>query len=370
MEKSKISVIQLFALMFMFNMGTSLIVAYGIVARKDAWLAILLGMCGGMILFSIYYYLFRQYPNLPLTGYARKILGKYLGWIVGLVYIVYFYYIAARNVRDFGGLLISSTLQETPLVAINLLLVLLMCYVVHHGIEVIGRTAEVFIVILFLFGLAGNLFILVSGNIDINNLQPFLENGWTPIIETFLLDTTPFPFGEMIVFTMLLPYLNRGGLVKNVWLISIVSSGLILCWTSSLNIAVLGVDTAERATFPTLSTVSTVNLLEFIQRLDAIVVFTMLITVFFKTSIFMYGAVIGVVDLFRLKDYQQILLPSGIIIIFLSLAMASNFTEHLEKGRETLRYYIHIPLFIIIPLFLLLVAIIRKMKSKSNTKLT
>ncbi|MGM7724330.1 GerAB/ArcD/ProY family transporter [Metabacillus sp. Hm71] len=47
MEKAKISVIQLFAMMFMFEMGTALVISYGVGAKKDAWLAILLGMCGG-----------------------------------------------------------------------------------------------------------------------------------------------------------------------------------------------------------------------------------------------------------------------------------------------------------------------------------
>jgi len=64
MEKAKISIIQLFSLMFIFEMGTVLVVSYGICAGKDAWLAILLGMCGGIFLFLIYHSLFSQYPNL------------------------------------------------------------------------------------------------------------------------------------------------------------------------------------------------------------------------------------------------------------------------------------------------------------------
>ncbi|MGM0879360.1 MAG: GerAB/ArcD/ProY family transporter, partial [Bacillota bacterium] len=124
MEKAKISVIQLFVIMFLFELGSALVVSYGVTAKKDAWLAILLGMCGGIVLFFIYYFLFRQYPNLPLTGYARKIFGKYLGWVIGLLYVVYFLYEAARNLRDFGDLLLTSTMPKTPLLAINILFVL------------------------------------------------------------------------------------------------------------------------------------------------------------------------------------------------------------------------------------------------------
>jgi spore germination protein KB len=317
MEKAKVSAIQLFAMMFLFELGSALVVSLGSDAKKDAWLAILLGLCGGIVLFFIYYFLFRQYPNLPFTGYARKIFGKYLGWMIGLLYTVYFLYAAARNLRDFGDLLLTSTMPKTPLLAINILMVLAICYVLYLGIEVLGRTAEVFIVVLIFFGLAGNFLVFVSGNVDIHNLQPFLENGWKPILTTAFPLITYFPFAEMFVFTMLLPYLNRPELVKKVWLSSLIVSGLILSYTVSLNIAVLSVEEVERSTFPLLSTIGKVNLMEFLQRLDAIVVFTFLFTMFFKISIYFYGAVIGIADLFKLTKHQHILLPAGVSHFFI-----------------------------------------------------
>ncbi|WP_299094808.1 GerAB/ArcD/ProY family transporter [uncultured Metabacillus sp.] len=83
MEKAKISVIQLFSIMFIFDMGTALVISYGIGAQKDAWLAILLGMCGGVVLFFIYYTLLRQYPNLMFTNMRGKYLENTLvdDWI-------------------------------------------------------------------------------------------------------------------------------------------------------------------------------------------------------------------------------------------------------------------------------------------------
>ena len=172
---------------------------------------------------------------------------------------------------------------------------------------------------------------------------------------------------------MLFPYLNRPELAKKVGLFALFSSGISLAWTTSLNIAVLSVEVVERSTFPLLSSIAEVNLMEFLQRLDAIVVYTFLITMFFKVSIFLYCAVIGIVDLFKLKNHQQIVLPMGIIVLFLSMVIASNFAEHIEEGLgiTTIMYPLHLPFMVIIPLFMLLVAIIRnrfkrKDRSKSN----
>ncbi|MCY8231157.1 GerAB/ArcD/ProY family transporter [Priestia endophytica] len=367
MEKAKISVIQLFALMFIFNLGTALIVSYGITAKKDAWFSILLGMGGGIFLFFIYYLLFRQYPNLPFTACIRKIVGKYIGWGLGLIYCLLFLYIAARNIRDFGDLLLSSTLPRTPLLAINLTLVLVICYIIHLGIEVIGRTGEVFIVILLLLGIAANFFVLVSGDIDFEQVRPFLEHGWRPILTTTVSFTMIFPFGEMLVFTMLLPYLNRPELVKRVWVLSVISSGLVLSWTAVLNMAALGINVMERSTFPTLATIGKVNLLNFIERLDAIVVFTLLMTVFFKASVLLYGAMIGIVDLFKLESHKPIILPIGIVAIFLSMTIASSFSEHMEEGLDVVLKYLSMPLLIILPLVLFLISMIRNiLKRKAN----
>jgi spore germination protein KB len=273
-------------------------------------------------------------------------------------------YVSARNVREFGELLISSTLRKTPLLAITILFVLTICYVLYLGVEVLGRTAEVFIVILLLLGVTGNFLVLVSGNWHPNNLQPFLEYGWKPIVTTAFRDILIFPFGELLVFTMLLPYLTQPESVKKVWLSAVISGSLVLSYTTSLNIAVLSIEEVERSTFPLLSTVGKVNLMEFLQRLDAIVVYTLLITVFFKAAIYLYGALIGIVDLFNLKNHQQILLPIGVILIFFSIVLSATFAEQTEEG--ILVHYIAIVLLIIIPLLMLLVSLIRNRFKKAK----
>ncbi|RBW69008.1 GerAB/ArcD/ProY family transporter [Bacillus taeanensis] len=360
MERAKISPFQLFALIFLFELGSAIVVSLGIGAKKDAWLAILLGLASGMGLFFIYYYLFLQYPNLPFTNYCRKIFGKYLGWGIGLLYTIHFIYAAARNLRDFGDLLLASTLPKTPLFPINTFFILAIGYVLFLGIEVLGRTAEVFIVILLFLGVTGNLLVHLSGNVNYDHLMPILEEGWKPILTTTFPLITFFPFGEAFVFTMLLPYLNQPKFVKKVYLSALVSSGLILIYTASLNIAVLGVDRVERSTFPLLSTIGTVNIAEFLQRLDSIAIFTLIITLFFKIIIFYYAAIIGIVDLFQFKNYKKIVLPIGIIILYSSVTIASSFAEHIQEGQKIAAQYIHIPLHIILPFLMLVIVLIRK----------
>jgi spore germination protein KB len=49
------------------------------------------------------------------------------------------------------------------------------------------------------------------------------------------------------------------------------------------------------------------------------------------------------------------------------MAIASNFSEHIEEGHDITSYYIHIPLHIIIPLLMLVITLIRnRFKKKAN----
>lgn len=118
-QNSRISPGQLFSLIILFDMGTALVVSLGIQAEKDAWIAVLLGTVGGIFLYYVYVSLYRLYPDLPLTGYMRAILGKWIGCSIGVLYILFFLYGAARDVRDGGDLLVSSVLDKTPLIVIK-----------------------------------------------------------------------------------------------------------------------------------------------------------------------------------------------------------------------------------------------------------
>lgn len=208
MEKAKISGSQLFVLVILFEMGSAILFGLGAGAKQDAWIAVLLGLIAGLLLFLVYHRLFMFYPDLPFTSYVQKITGNWIGRFIGLLYIVYFIYQAARILRDFGELLVTTIYTNTPIFVVHTLMILTIIYAIHKGFEVIARVGELYFGIIYFFAILGMLLITFSGLIHLENLQPILENGWMPILKTMTRQTINFPFGEMVVFTMVLPYLN------------------------------------------------------------------------------------------------------------------------------------------------------------------
>jgi spore germination protein KB len=366
MEKAKINASQMFILVVLFEMGSAILVGLGAQAKQDAWISILLGLAGGLLLFLVYFRLFMYYQELPLTSYLQKITGKWIGRILGFFYIVYFIYLASRVLRDFGELLTTTIYTSTPLIVINSLMILTIIYAIHKGIEVIARVGQLFFGIIYMLALGGFLLITISGLIHLENLRPILEYGWKPVIKTFLGETINFPFGEMIVFTMLLPYINDPKKVKIACLGGMILAGINITITAVVNVAALGPELFTRANFPLLTTISKIELANFIERLDVLFMLYLVIGGFFKIAIFFYAAVAGAADLFQFKNQRKLGFPIGFIILVASVTIASNYAEHIKEGLVIVPIYLHWPFQVFIPCFLLMIAFFRNRKKQKQ----
>ncbi|QPA32639.1 GerAB/ArcD/ProY family transporter [Thermaerobacillus caldiproteolyticus] len=360
MEQTKINARQLFVLIVLFEHGSTMVIPLGVEAKQDVWLAILIGMIIGLLLFLVYYRLYLYYPDLPLTGYIQDITGPIFGKIFALVYVLYFLYLAARVLRDFGELLLTFAYPETPLFVLNAIMMLTVMYAVYKGIEVLARTGELFFTLLYVLAISGMILVVAAGLIDIHRLQPVLEEGWRRVFKVVFHQTLYIPFGEIIVFTMLFPYINNPKKTKIVALSAMTLSGINLAIMMTVNVAVLGADAVSRSTFPLLNTIREIQVANFLERLDVFFMIALIIGGFFKIGVFFYAAVIGAAHLFNVKEHHRLVYPLGLASLLLSIAVASNFPEHVKEGVNIATVYIHMPLQIILPVLLLAIAWIRQ----------
>ncbi|MDR6552914.1 GerAB/ArcD/ProY family transporter [Paenibacillus qinlingensis] len=361
MIKEKINSGQMFAWMMMFEIGNAIIINIGMEAKQSAWIVILLAMLAGVATYLfIYVPLFRLYPNHSFTKYTQLVFGKYVGWLLSFFYLVYFTYVSGRNLMDFGALTSTISYNETPISILNGIMILALIYGLTRGIEVYVRSVEIFFslfIVVFIFGV---LLLIISRQMEVNNLKPIIDNGWKPIFHAAFPLVYTFPFAEMVTFTMFLPFLNNSQAAAKVGVISILLSGLILSLTTLLNVAVLGVYHTQNAVFPLIETMGEINIGEFLQRLDSLVVIIFVITSFFKVGTFFLAAIIAASDIFQVNNYRKLALPIGIVILLSSILMSSNFVEHLDEGLNVLPRYIQLPIQTGIPLLILLIALFRK----------
>lgn len=357
----RIGLFEFFTLTLLFELGTALVVNLGMEAGKDAWLSILIGDGVGVFVFLGYAYLYRKYPQLPLTAYTRQLLGKYLGSLVALLYLILFMNLAARDLRDGSTMLVMATMHRTPLFIISALMILSAAYVMHKGVEVLARTSIIFGVVVLFIGLFCTVLLILSGSININFLLPVMQDGIQPVLSSVLHQNFMFPFGEMICFTMLMPYLGQRK--KGPWVIgaTMFLSGLLLSFTMALNISVLGADIAKRSPLPLMPTISKISISDFIQRVDILVVMVLIIGVFFKMAVFFAAALVGISELFNMP-YRKMVYPAALMILFTSMLDARSFTEHLDEGGKLL-YTVYPYFMLVLPALLILISAVKGHRS-------
>lgn len=147
MEKVRISPNQLLYLIILFELGSAIVIGYGMEAKQDAWLATLIAMGAGIGLFYfVYRPIFKMYPDMPLTAILEKTFGKFLGKLLVAAYVWYFAYLTSRVLRDFGDLLLTAFLAETPLSIVIGFMLLVVMYATYLGIQTIAKSAEILIV--------------------------------------------------------------------------------------------------------------------------------------------------------------------------------------------------------------------------------
>lgn len=361
MIQNNIQPFQLFVLMVLFEVGSSVVVGLGLEAKQDAWLAILLGLLGGLVLFSLYIYLYIQFPDLSMINYLELIVGKMIGRLLAVIYICLFLYIAARVLRTFCELVLITILVETPILVIAIMFMAVICFACYLGFEVIARTAEIFFFWVMFFSFLFILFILISGLPKLENLQPVLEGGWQPIWKAAFPTIFSFPFGESIVFTIFFRYLNsqKQGVISG--FLAMIFSGMILLIATTVIISVLGPFAAKISSFPLLVTVEKINIGDVFQRLDPIALIMLIIGGFFKITIFFLGAIEGISNLINKDQMTKYTIPIlGTAVIALSILMAPNYIEHAVIGNKIIPKYVYIPLFMVVPFLLVVIVFLKK----------
>lgn len=362
MEQAKISASQLFILVVLFEHGSAILLPIGIQAKQDAWVAILLATVSSFLLFLVFYKLYCYYPHLSPIDYMQRIMGSLIGKVFAFLYILYFTYQAARILRDFGEMLLTFAYPETPLFIANTLLLCVIVYTTRKGIEVIARSGELLFVLIYTLAIIGFILVVCSGLIDFNNLQPVLKEGLWSVTKVAIVHTLYFPFAEIIVFLMIFPYLENPKKVKVVGLCALGLSGINLAIIMIMNVSVLGITLTSRSLFPLLSTIQTIQVADFLERLDVFFMMALVINGFFKIMIYFYAAVIGTANLFKIKFSSELSSTLGIIVLFVSMILASNIQEHIYEGTKGLLMSVHLCFQIVVPVLLLIIAFLKNNK--------
>ncbi|QZY57312.1 GerAB/ArcD/ProY family transporter [Crassaminicella profunda] len=311
MNHEIISEKQAIGLIALFVVAETFVLARGIEAKQDFWLAIILGMIISVPFMLIFSRLHRLYPQKDLFDMNECILGKTLGKILNFLLI---YYVATNMMSVmsvFNHFIITVSLLDTPIEITYIALILLCIYGVRSGVEVMGRWTEFFLPIIII-GLSIGI-VLVIPKMNVKNLYPILNEGIKPIVEGGIL-TFLFPLGETIAFVMIFTTLRDDMSFKRSYIYGLIFGGSLILILVLTEVLVIGVDQTSTYFFPGYQTFTRLSIGGTLERLEIISAATFILGGFIKISILLLAVSRGFAKIFNFDDYRFIVTPIGLFI--------------------------------------------------------
>lgn len=361
----RLATIEIFSLMINFLLGSTIVVGWNFETKQDVWITILLSLGFGIGIF--YFYLMLH--SIGKWGNLIQLLelgfGRWISKLLGFIYCLYFIYIAGRVLKDFTFFVSQVLFHNIPFVIISITLLLVVSYSCYLGIEATARSSVIlcvfsgfFIFILMAFG-------YLSPYFELSHLTPVFRTSWKNIFSSVFPTGLTFPYGELIVFTMLFPYANNKKSLRKYGWISVCTTGMLLLLAGEMIVGLLNSETVNMYVFPFVKALELTSVLEFLPHMEIFAVILNLIGGFVKISIFMYGGLMILANIFPKTKPNRRIMVTAVLTFLFTFTLSKNIIQHLFIGLKIVPLYLHIPLQFIIPGILVICLFVKKHILKS-----
>ena len=132
-----------------------------------------------------------------------------------------------------------------------------------------------------------------------------------------------YPVGESLPILMILPYASQQAHRTRDLVISAGFANMLMAILVTISMLVMGLFLTQHTIFGSF-VLSQRSISPIFQRIEVLMASSWLISTYFKATVYLYAFVLGVAELFRLKSYQFLILPSVMIVYALSNLVTPN----------------------------------------------
>lgn len=295
-----------------------------LISKQDAWLSMLVAGGIGIALTFLVVHLSILHPNQTLTQFSQALLGKWLGRLIVLPYLIAWYTLSAYLLRSFPGFLQPILINRTPLWMIMILLLGLMVYLTYSaGVTGIGRFSEIVgPIIIFVLIVS---FILNAGKADWYHLLPiYADTGWVNIVKGSLRPS--FWFAGPFTLLVIVAFMQNPQKALSKSMLGVGITVVIVFTATLMVLMIFGPNLAAKIRFSYFMYVRTIDVLNFIQNVDIFTIFVWIFGVTAQLSLFLFVASYETAQLFHVKNWRRIIWYS-IPVIFIMAILIPNETS-------------------------------------------
>lgn len=191
-------------------MGTTFLPVASIVTGvggRDGWMSVLPGFALGIPYGLMVLSLLEQYPHKNLLQISAMLFGKWIGKIIGVLYLLITGYFGGLLLGQLGDIYEGSAMPLTPIGVFYLGGILLVLYLVWAGIEVFARFSEV-VFPLIVIALVLNVGLSIP-RIEQGEAMPILSEGLIPLFGGGV-KVAPFAMEYILFLAGILTFLPTG----------------------------------------------------------------------------------------------------------------------------------------------------------------
>jgi spore germination protein (amino acid permease) len=309
----------------------------------------------------IYLIVFVICKTIKLNAYCdfstilKNNLGKILGTVVGICFVVFELFSISINMRTFTEELKMYLLEKTPTELILVVIIVTGVYLVISGVDALIRFNEISFFIMFIPFLIFLLFTL--NNADFTNVLPMFNNKPS----TYLISSgkSLYMFQGYEILFLLIPILNKKNKVEKTVLKGIIFIAIFYILVTVFSLAIFSVRESKVLLWPTITMIKALEIEgSFVERWDGLMM--ALWVLFFYTTFtnIYYFAADTLKKILKLKDVKIICLITAPLIYFTAL-YPSNIAVVYQIITTIIPVYSAI-FIIVLPTTLYIISLIKK----------
>lgn len=249
-------------------------------AHQHGYISYLLSVLVTLLMLWIVSRIIRRFSGRNVVA---AMIDRYplMGRSIAILYMFFLLLLSAGEMRICVDFTNSSLLNRTPIVVIGLIVAATVVFIAQGGIRTLVGIAEIYVPIWFMLLLM--IVVTTWRDVEIRNLQPFFHFHWTGVFHGFWIIFSSV--GEIIVFPLIMSgkhYKSKGGYT------GLLISGLYLVVFLLMVQLVVGIPLSTKLMYPTYELVRQIQVTDFMDRFDLLLVALWLPTVFGKLGFNIY----------------------------------------------------------------------------------
>lgn len=339
-----------------FNLPNNMISNIG----SSSWINIIVISIIAILLCLLIIKLFNKFPSQDIIDISEYLGNKILKSIIGIIYLIFFLFIAGIFLAYFTNCLKLIYFDRTPIVFLLLLFLIPIVYSVKLGIKPIASINLVITpVILFSMLLV---FFVTSQDFVPQRIFPILGFG---INETFFKGLNNiFAFSSFSYLYFLLPILENPKDFKKVAITSAIISSIYLFFSVICLIMMFPFISFSDGMLSIYLLTRMIRLGRFLQRVDAIMIFIWLLSIlsFLSITVCLINKILK--KLVNLKSNNE--MTYSICFLIFSIALLFRNITDLKIIQNTILRYIIILIVFVISIAILILANLKHKRRNQN----